>query len=364
MNRNHFNYYCLICIVFLMGYLPCYSHVKRIGVGNSGTYYALINKAETFICENKKNEAINLYSEALKMVENKMPSKDLYNMFICCLDVKDYDKAYHPLKMLRKRGWSEEKFNQTIKEYYSEKEWVEIRKVFLKTITIAPVIDTKYFETIDSLVAIDQRTNLGMRAKNNGNLNQEGKDSMNTVTVSNLNYLKKYFTQQFPTDDNVGHRNADPREFCPYHVILFHNIQGKNTDILSSTLYNAVENIGLDPKYFEFIISEHSKSKGKDSTITINGKNITVPLSYRTYIGINDTLYKAPSVARVDSICDLNREKITGLNNLDLTEQKLIFEYYNKKYMFNLGLYILHIDINDATFLTGLKKRFIMLPNK
>jgi hypothetical protein len=211
-------------------------------------------------------------------------------------------------------------------------------------------LDAGYVRVLDSLVAVDQKTNRYFKSINNGVLGELGKDTMNRLTKSNVEHMHKLFSKKYPSDNMVG-RPGMPWGRVPYSVILIHNAQSDTYHHLDDVLYSAVETGDLAPEEFEYWVSVHFKGIGKDTLVDIKNQKIKVPLFSYDFIQCHDSLFQFPPVLEKVNECERNRKLLMGVCSMEELKTKIVFQYYHPKYHFVENDYVFKLDIEMPSLL-------------
>lgn len=332
-----------IFILFPLSYSLMLSNAAY-GKDDIAKYYDLLNKAELSICNANLNNAKMLYDDAYKIIGNKMSSKHLYNYFIVCADLKQWNNCSEILCELKSRRWDYDQYKFTL-SYFDSTTITKLDSIYKNT-TCDTKLDSNYLAVLNALVDVDQTTNRYFRSNDSGYLRNSNHEYYETLTEYNIKLLRGLFIKNFPTDYIVGTGNT-PTGLVPYYIILRHNIQINNHHYLDTIFYNAVIKGDFPPEVFDYLISGHYSEKGIDTIIKINTLAIQVPTFPYSLVTVNDSLFQFPlnNNDKVDA-CNLSRKKLVGFNlaTVDELRTKIIFQYYNPKYFFLKHDYITNFD--------------------
>jgi hypothetical protein len=315
--------------------------------GKIGRYYSLINDAELSIIDKKYQNAANLYKIALSISGDKMCSENLFNMFISCLDSKDTVLAIKPLKILRRRGWNENYYLYILQDFPFEMHNA-IRNLYKKTNDIKIKKDTNYLNFLDSIIQIDQKMNIYYRAVNNGLIDGIYEKKYDSIVSEHIRILGAKFKKRFPSDNVIGHIEDNPKfGTMKYSVLLIHNMQGDDLQILNELYYKAIMRFEYLPEYLQYFNSEDINRKSRDSTVFINNEiKFNRPFVPLQFYSRNDSLFYFKSSKNIElhnkklKIADEHCKKIIGLETIEELKRKITFQFYNNKYLITKKYYI------------------------
>lgn len=321
-------------------------------------YYKLVNNAEINICNNNLKQAAIDYASAYRLMGNRMSSKHLYNYFIVSADLQNWDVCKYVLLELRKRDWKYEWFYANMNEFFPAATAMKLIDMYNGLGDVKPVIDYKYMAILDSVIAVDQAVNKGFRAKNNGLLSDEGKDSLGKLNRQHIAYLNELFSKKFPTDNVLG--GGSPLYGLYYTVLLVHNAQLGRSRKLDGILYDAVLRGDFAPEELDYRLSNYFEHDISDTVVVMGNNNVRVPLFPYQFIVEHDSLFQSPPHIASIERCERNRLKIPGLCSVEELRVKIIYQHFYPRYHFVSPDYILHVDME----LPGIRKKYILVKDK
>ena len=138
----------LILILFIFINIPIFAQIA-----NFKNYQQAINKAELYLVENKKQEALHIYFETLKNSKGNF-CKDIYNALLLANELNENKMFFKLLNLLKSKGLENDYIVglEEFKNLHNEKKW----KQFLSENQNQVVINKKFRADIDSLYQKDQ----------------------------------------------------------------------------------------------------------------------------------------------------------------------------------------------------------------
>lgn len=290
--------------------------------------YKILNEAENNILVHNYLNANSLYKKAFTLTKGDVSYNNLYNMLLCSAKCKDSIFAQKIITTLRKRGIDKLPLDDINVLLVIEKEWIE--KYYKQSKTIVSK-ESKFKNIIDSLVINDQLINKSARDRNNGELDIVGHNSMDSITNINLEAIAKILKGRSFTYTNFGNKDWDMA-----YTIFIHNAQGENKmTTYTNEFYTLVKKNKFPPKLLEFLISQKARDVGKEMNVNFKNFCLNVPLNPYQYITINDSLFV---YGIVDSVkiqkCNKDKNKLVGTEDVNIMHQKIIYQFYNKGWVF------------------------------
>lgn len=357
----------LVLISALIAYVFSYNNDDKIGCKlppHLLRYLTLRNEAEMLIVDSNYNQALNLYTKALKI--NSRPfSTDIYNAAVCAALTGNNRLCVNYLIALKKIGLKYEliannsafsgfinsEYGQLIKKKYSEQEYI-------------PTINIQLRMVLDSLSDQDQFYRRRPKAY------QTYLDSIRRIDTSNVYYFKKLLhSYGFPNEYLIG---IDPRSIhsMPYDVLFIHQaakgIVGQVYDF-TPELWDAMCGGSLDPRIGSGFI-EHMKSNMElyhsvdvvrmyvfDSTNTYYRKQFnelpkgSIDSAFFVDVTIPDS---------TESIKINERRSALGLESIDEYKAKVKYFFWDKRFALSKIGGLNMVFVNDARKWGDLKSKW------
>lgn len=237
-------YFILIfsLIIFSKSYSQPSSFNDQILIEN---YHILINDAELKICNKDYNDAIKIYKEAFKLLNNPFP-KDIYNFILVCIYQNKYTNAFEFSRKLVRLGVGINFFDHIPLNYLKTDslKWENFVLEF-------PKLQNDYLRTVDhelrnkiiNLNRLDQE-----KYCSNGVILSSSFDNLETTFKEIVNLLREY---GYPNEYKIGIfiENDSIISELPQDVIIRHIFQEHwgNLDEYFRILSNCVLQGNLDP---------------------------------------------------------------------------------------------------------------------